>query len=223
MIDSSLVKAEGSYRHGNLREALVQCGLTILERDGLAKLSLRKAAKLAGVSQTAPAHHFGDKSGLLAAIATEGYRELVRRRLKALHNKKTPEERLRCILETYVEFAVARPAIFQLMFGPFISNYGKHPELIEACRASFNMVAQAVSEYLYAKGFRPSDEQVFSVSAWVGVHGLAALLVNLSNAPITIRRVPISLLKKELVGIILAGIIERRRAAEPAGEQEARA
>ena len=67
---------------------MVRCGLRLLETEGLASLTLRRAAREAGVSQTAPLHHFDNKLGLCAAIAAEGFRMLVKARLDARANEK---------------------------------------------------------------------------------------------------------------------------------------
>src|SRR5213080_824442 len=64
------------YHHGDLRRALMRAALDAIVEGGPANLSLRDLARRAGVSHAAPAHHFGDKAGLLTSIAAEGYRRL---------------------------------------------------------------------------------------------------------------------------------------------------
>ena len=59
------------YHHGNLKTALVEAGLEIIEAEGLAGLSLRAIAAKVGVSHTAPKNHFGSLRGLLTAIGTQ--------------------------------------------------------------------------------------------------------------------------------------------------------
>ena len=61
------------YHHGALRAALLNAAEAILERDGIAALTLRAAAREAGVSHAAPAHHFGSLSGLLSELAASGF------------------------------------------------------------------------------------------------------------------------------------------------------
>src|SRR5262245_45102253 len=65
------------YHHGNLRAALLEAAEAELEAEGIEGFSLRGVAKRAGVSHAAPAHHFGDASGLLTGLAAEGYRRFV--------------------------------------------------------------------------------------------------------------------------------------------------
>src|SRR3981189_888114 len=63
------------YHHGALHEALLKAAETILERDGLKGLTLRAAAREAGVSHAAPTHHLGDMAGLLSELAAAGFRK----------------------------------------------------------------------------------------------------------------------------------------------------
>src|SRR3954467_7185882 len=63
------------YHHGALREALLQAAERVLERDGLAGLTLRAVAREAGVSHAAPTHHFGDLTGLVSELAAIGFRQ----------------------------------------------------------------------------------------------------------------------------------------------------
>src|ERR1700757_265317 len=62
-------KRAAPYHHGSLREAMLRAAESILERDGIGGLTLRAAAREAGVSHAAPKNHFGDLSGLLSELA----------------------------------------------------------------------------------------------------------------------------------------------------------
>src|SRR5438309_12043484 len=66
---------ETPYHHGALRDALLQAAERVLERDGLAGLTLRAVAREAGVSHAAPTHHFGDLAGLVSELAAIGFRQ----------------------------------------------------------------------------------------------------------------------------------------------------
>src|SRR5579872_1777984 len=65
---------EAPYHHGALHDALLAAAERVLERDGLAGLTLRAVAREAGVSHAAPAHHFGDLTGLVSELAAIGFR-----------------------------------------------------------------------------------------------------------------------------------------------------
>jgi len=103
------------YHHGDLQRALVDAGRRLLERDGLAALSLRALAREAGVSATAPYHHFADRAALLYAIGCEGSEELAQT-LRAARDAHPPgRERMVAVGVAYVEFALDNPALYQLM------------------------------------------------------------------------------------------------------------
>ncbi|NBO21074.1 MAG: TetR/AcrR family transcriptional regulator, partial [Rhodobacteraceae bacterium] len=68
---------EKPYHHGDLATALIAAAHQELSEQGAAGFSLRRVARRAGVSHAAPAHHFGDAAGLLAALAAQGFRRLI--------------------------------------------------------------------------------------------------------------------------------------------------
>jgi len=197
------------WHHGNLRGELITSGLKLLQERGAAKLSLREAARLAGVSQTAPAHHFGDKDGLLAAIAAEGFRQLVTARLAALKDGMSKEERLRVVMRVYVEFAQSRPELFHLMFGPRISNKGKYPELEDASAASYRFLANAIAEYLSEYGEPEAPEGLATMSVWASMHGLATLLTDRQCAPRFVNRIQAETLCNHQIDVLLSGLVAR--------------
>ncbi|MGC5018548.1 TetR/AcrR family transcriptional regulator [Micromonospora sp. DT47] len=103
--------ATRGYHHGDLRRALLDVAVEAIGESGPAALSLRELARRAGVSHAAPAHHFGDKAGLLTALAVEGYD-----RLAAALGRAGDD-----LLEVgvaYVRFAVDHRAHFEVMFRP---------------------------------------------------------------------------------------------------------
>ena len=82
-----------SYHHGNLREAFLNVACDLLEKDGLANLSLRKCAERLEVSHTAFKNHFSDMAGLLTAIVTYGYSELAKMMTAKVKNDSNREHR----------------------------------------------------------------------------------------------------------------------------------
>ncbi|WP_326542081.1 TetR/AcrR family transcriptional regulator [Pseudorhodoferax sp.] len=180
------VKPEGQWHHGNLRESLIQWGTHLLDTEGSDAMSLRATAKLAGVSQGAPAYHFGDKNGLLAAIAAQGFRDLISQRQRRLATVDAADgrARLRALLLTYIEFAQAHPARFQLMFGPLLGRRDEYPELIEAGTASFALLRSVVLPLLPSpRSDLLSDDELAHI-VWAAVHGLATLRMHRRGAPV---------------------------------------
>src|SRR3974390_2682001 len=64
-----------AYHHGALRQSLIAATEAIILERGVDGFTLREAARRAGVSPAAPAHHFGDARGLLSEVATLGFKE----------------------------------------------------------------------------------------------------------------------------------------------------
>lgn len=180
-------KPQGQWRHGNLREALIQLGTQVLDTEGSDALSLRSLAKLAGVSPGAPAHHFGDKNGLLAAIAAQGFRDMLA--LRQLSLAQVPPEdaagRLRVLLLSHLSFAKSHPARFHLMYGPRLAQMGQYPELKEAGTAAFAMFREAVLAVAPAHRASAalSDDELAHI-VWACVHGMAMLRLNRLAGPV---------------------------------------
>lgn len=102
-----------TYHHGDLPEAILQAAAAAVLRDGVAAVSLRGLAREVGVSHTAPRHHFGDKRGVITALATQGYRLLAERLAEA-----RAEGTFLDVGVAYVRFALEHPAHYQVMFRP---------------------------------------------------------------------------------------------------------
>src|SRR3954464_10960418 len=131
--------AKRPYHHGNLKAALVAAAEAVLGRDGLAGLTLRAAAREAGVSHAAPRNAVGDLSGLLAELAASGF-ERLRSEMDAAA-AESPEAPLDALGRCYVRFALANPALFQLMF---------RQERLEARRPALVAARRALMETLRA-------------------------------------------------------------------------
>src|SRR5688572_15237261 len=108
----------GKYHHGDLRRALLDAALEILEEGGSSALTLREVARRAGVSHAAPYRHFADKAALLSAVAEEGFRVVYEEMISRSAMCVDPVEKLNQVGVAYVLFAVEHPAHFRVMFGP---------------------------------------------------------------------------------------------------------
>ncbi|MBF6368163.1 TetR/AcrR family transcriptional regulator [Nocardia puris] len=156
-----------SYHHGDLPNALVHAAVELLEEGGATELSLRAAARRAGVSTAAPYRHFADRDALLSAVAAVGYRELTAD-LGAAHPAPATPEGLAAIATTYVRFALTRPGMFRAMFAEPCDPTS--PERVAA--------TEAISEYvghLAQEAFPDSDVDAMATALWALVHGLAFL------------------------------------------------
>jgi AcrR family transcriptional regulator len=154
------------YHHGNLRRVILDAALEELAVGGPVALSLRELARRAGVSHSAPAHHFGDKAGLLTAIATEGYELLG----GALGHARDTGGFLDVGL-AYIQFAVDHPAHFEVMFRPDV--YRSDDAALVAAKA----VTTALLYGPAGEEFPTDDVLHVGIAAWAFVHGFANLWV----------------------------------------------
>ncbi|MEV6546005.1 TetR/AcrR family transcriptional regulator [Streptomyces sp. NPDC051665] len=161
------------YHHGDLRRAILTAALDVIAADGPSALSMRDLARRAGVSHAAPAHHFKDRTGLLTAIAAEGFGLLAGAIGEAVDLKDAGVR--------YVRFAREHPAHFQVMFAPELLRDGD-VELTTARALATDALRHAVSA-VPPEGRGP-DDRLAGVAAWSLAHGFATLLLghNLDGA-----------------------------------------
>jgi AcrR family transcriptional regulator len=161
-----------SYHHGDLRTALIEAGLTLLETRAADDLGLREVARAVGVSPTAIYRHFPDKRALMVALAGEGLTRLAVAQRAASEAAGGGVAGFSATGAAYVRFALANPALFRLIF----ANSGKgdllagQPEddAFAFLRANAMALAKEVG----------GDAQIVALQAWALAHGLAMLLLD---------------------------------------------
>jgi AcrR family transcriptional regulator len=164
-----------SYHHGDLRRALLDAALAIVDKSGAQALTLREVARKVGVTPGAPYHHFADKEAIIAAVAEEGFVELLAA-MVAARDAAEPAGRLAAMGKSYVRFAVAHPAHFRVMFGKMV-DVPLYPALHEAADRAFATLVESIVTAQAAGLIRPGDPMELSMLAWSTVHGLSMLWI----------------------------------------------
>jgi AcrR family transcriptional regulator len=168
-----------SYHHGNLREALRDAALRLVEKRGPRGLTLRAAARLAGVSQAAPYRHFASKEALLAAVAEEAFRALAQAMRQAgERHPNDPALKFQAYGLAYVTFATSHPSYFRVMFAPEVADKSAYPTLREAAEEAFRLLHDVIAQCQRAGTVKEGDAKELALSAWSIVHGLSALVVD---------------------------------------------
>ena len=155
------------------RELLTEAALAELTSSthGLAAVSLRAIARRAGLSHNAATHHFGDRTGLLTAVAVLGFQRLTAALSASADDAAaTGEDRLAGLGRAYLDFGLSEPNLLELMFRPDLLRRDD-AELQAAEQAAFDVLAQAITGNGRPSG-APAD---LAMVAWAFVHGLASL------------------------------------------------
>jgi AcrR family transcriptional regulator len=173
--DTSPSKDARPYHHGDLPRALLDAAIQAILEVGPAAVSLRDLARRTGVSHAAPAHHFGDKAGLLTAVAADGFRRLAATLREAYEATGSFLE----VGVAYVRFAVTHRAHFEVMFRPELYRTDD-PELVRARDAARALLYPPAAEAANEGG---ADGVRAAVAAWSLVHGLATLWLNQNLPP----------------------------------------
>jgi len=198
------------YHHGALHDALLAAAERVLERDGLAGLTLRAVAREAGVSHAAPTHHFGDLPGLLSELAAIGFRQFNIAMTAAGPFGASPMDKVPPRAKAYVAYAQAHPGMYGLMFRTERLDMSR-PSLREAAKASFAELvgAAGVSRHEQISEQALSLEQGAAITrAWSLVHGFTMLLLDGRLADI-LRRLPEGTDAETLLGAMLKASVTR--------------
>ena len=167
-----------NYHHGDLKNALIKVGIQILSKEGLGGLSLRRVAKKAGVSHTAPYAHFADKQALIAAISTEGYHQLYKQLTAAVEtNHVNPQNMLVEVGWAYVQFALKDPELFKVMFSGVIEQEKDYPDFREISQKNFQLLLGIIKTYQESGLLAPEPVDLVAVRLWSVVHGFIMLLL----------------------------------------------
>jgi AcrR family transcriptional regulator len=168
-----------SYHHGDLRRALIDQAEALVAQEGVAALTLREVARRSGVSQAAPYRHFPSKQALVAAVAEEGFREMLGRVRRGLDRApRGAPARLQALGAAYVRFAVDHPARFRVMFGREVAASHGFPGLWEAAQEGFGLLVGEIGAAQRAGVLPGRDPRRPALAAWSAVHGLALLLMD---------------------------------------------
>lgn len=171
-------KRADRYHHGDLRRALVDEALRTIQTHGVDQLTLRGAGAKLGVSRTALYRHFSDKQALLAAVGREGFRMLRLALSDAWERNGKGRKGFEAMGVTYVNFAVAHPSHYRVMFGSFIESCSKDPDFVEEATAAFQVLVDSLVEQQKTGVVRRDDPILLARFIWSVVHGIAMLAID---------------------------------------------
>lgn len=175
------MNARNAYHHGDLRNALIAAAVELAEQGGPPAVTIRAAARLAGVTPTAAYRHFAGHEELLGAAKASSLQQMseaMRKRLARLPAEPDPAkaamDRIEAIGRGYVDFALSQPGLFRTAF---VLDVEKPAPDFSGPDGPHTMLVKGVDE-LIRQGFVQAENRVgVEVAAWSLVHGLSLLLL----------------------------------------------
>ena len=171
-------KTAKPYHHGDLRRALLDEALRTIQAHGVEHLTLRTVGERLGVSRSALYRHFADKQSLLATVGKEGFRKLRQAIADAWEGSARGRPGFETMGKAYVQFAMAHPSHYRVMFGKFIESASKDDQFVAEARAAFQVLVDVLIELQRAGGVRNDDPAQMARFVWAVVHGTAMLIID---------------------------------------------
>lgn len=197
--------AKRGYHHGNLKEALVEAALSLIEQKGPTGFTLSEAAKRAGVTPAAVYRHFEGREDLIAEAARQGY-EIFADLMEYAFDKGQPSAlaSFEATGRAYLAFARRYPGHYVAMFESGVS-VNRSPELAEVAARAMGVLERAAVEL---SRHIPPDKRppakMFSAHIWAMSHGVVELFAR--GSPGTISPFPPEDLLETGIGIYLRGL-----------------
>ena len=167
-----------SYHHGNLRQALIDAGIRIINENGEENLSLRKVAAACDVSHAAPYAHFKDKEELLEAMkesVTDRFTEVLE---TAVNKGRDAEESIILMGKAYISFFSKNPDYYTFLFGKLnICAHLQMDHLYEDDYPPFLLLRKLYKAYLAENGIEQTynEQEIEIIKTWALVHGMASI------------------------------------------------
>lgn len=177
-----MILSSRNYHHGDLKSALLQAALNLLEEQGIAALSLRTLASKVGVSHMAPYAHFKNKSELFQSISAYGFNTMADE-MEKVDPDQTPAKLILAYGSEYIQFAINNAPLYRLMLaqtqvtGPESSKEVEHmsAELKTASMRPYILLSDNFSKLI---PHNKTQQGLRAQGAWALVHGLSSLLID---------------------------------------------
>lgn len=182
------VPARSTYRHGNLRRALIDAGIALARERGPGGVILREATRRAGVAPNAAYRHFANHSDLLAAVKEEALAAVaasMQARLDRVAKRALVSDaalaraRVRAVGEGYLRFALKEPGLFKTAFlTPPAGQDARSGATAAAQVASpYRLLSESLDGLVAAGALSAERRRGAEYLAWSAVHGLALLAI----------------------------------------------
>ena len=171
------------YHHGNLKQALMESALKLIETKGPTGFTLSEAAKQAGVTPAAVYRHFGGREDLIAEAARQGF-EMFADLMQFAYDKGQPSAlaAFEVTGRAYLAFACKHPGHYIAMFESGIS-VNRTPELAMAANRAKDVLEKAASDLSqHIPPEKRPPASMFSAHIWAMSHGVVELYARNTGA-----------------------------------------
>jgi AcrR family transcriptional regulator len=177
---ASRAPAAKPYHHGDLRRVLIDAALQLVGEGGAEAVSVREAARRAGVSPGAPFRHFPSRDALMQAVAEEAQRRFRAEIEAALAEAPAgdPLARFRCLGLAYLRWAMRNPTHFEIISSSRLFDYDKSDDLLRDNAELIGMVEHALKEALAGGQLRPAEFDHVLIAARALVYGFARMNID---------------------------------------------
>ncbi len=172
------IREKKSYHHGNLKEALIEATLDLIQEKGPTGFTMAEAARSAGVSAAAPYRHFKGREDLIEEVARQGYVEFAEKMEKAYaRGKPTALKAFEAVGHAYLDFARTNPGHYIAMFESGVS-VARNPDLNMVANRAMAVLTQAAEKLFehLPPNKRPPATMV-SHHIWAMSHGVVELFM----------------------------------------------
>src|SRR4051812_39418288 len=168
------------YHHGDLRRVLIEAALDLVEAGGPDTVSVREAARRAGVSPGAPFRHFPSRAALMTAVAEEAQRRFRAEIVTAIEAAPAgdPLGRFRALGVAYLRWAMRNPAHFEVISTAKVFDHNAAPALSRDNAELIAMTEQALAEAFAQGQLRSADLKLVQVAGRSLVYGFARMNID---------------------------------------------
>ncbi len=170
-----------NYHHPDLKTALIEKTIELLETQSYESITIRGLTDLLGVSRTAVYRHFSSREALFKAVIFEGFEKL-KTELKKVYtnNALTIREKIQKIVQSYIDYALKHPELYRLMFGDRLTRLREQScQMQEYDQGSaFDVLIALVEDAQKENLFSHTDPIEQATAIWALIHGQATLLID---------------------------------------------
>ncbi|MBP5752315.1 MAG: TetR/AcrR family transcriptional regulator [Treponema sp.] len=169
------------YHHGDLRNALIEEGIKMINSGGEENLSLRKLAEKCGVSMAAPYAHFKNKEDLIKAMknhVTDNFTEHLEKSVMKAQDGGI-EGKIISLGKSYVTFFMDHPEYFTFLFSRgYIHVSLDFGSTDENVFKPFLILKDLCSQYFAEKkpGLSDYEKELEIIRIWASVQGLTSII-----------------------------------------------